>query len=351
MVMHLIISVLFAITVLLAFMEDRLKETHKLIILAMYAIVMVTMATVKDIEHTADAENYVLMFYNNDDPLVEIATEPTYIHLSRIVLACGGTIAVMFFIYAIIAIPTKLKTLSKLTPYVFTALTIYIPVYFELHDMVQIRVAAAAAFLLASLIPLAKKQYLQATLLMTGGIMFHYSAASFLPFLFIGNRKLNQSLRIALAVAVPACFVLYLMKKDMFSLIPASLTEGKLDFYQQSSERGAWGELTILYKNVYFLVKCAMLYLCLYFYDYIVKRQPLAPLLINLFASSILFLMLMSTIPVVASRISDLYGIVDCIVFTFCLYVIKPLPLAKAGIVAIGFYMLIYNMIAAEYFT
>lgn len=351
MLMYLIIAALLVVTIFFSFIEERIAESQKVVILSAYVIFMVFLATTKSVEHTADALNYFYMFNNNTDKLTEIATEPTFIYMSRIVSALGGTIGVIFFLYAIITIPFKIRTLYQMTPFIFTALVIYIPVYFELHDMVQIRAAAAATFLLASLLPLCKKQYMIASVLMICAILFHYSAVCYLPFLFIGNRKLNIIWRVTIACLIPLCFAMYLLKMDLFSLIPTSLTEGKLDFYQKSSEKGEWGEMAVLYKNIYFMSKCAILCLYLYFYDYIVQKHPLAPILINLFAASILFLLSMATIPVLASRISDMYGIVDCIVFTFSLYLVNPKFLVKIGISLIALYSLVYNILFADYFT
>ena len=52
----------------------------------------------------------------------------------------------------------------------------------------------------------------------------------------------------------------------------------------------------------------------------------------------------------IASRVSDMYGIIDCIVFTFALYLFSPRYLARIGILAIGTYMLIYHMMSDDYF-
>ena len=347
--MHLIIATIWVVTVFLAFVEDYLRVSDKMAILAGYLLVMILLPTTKSVEHTADALNYMQMFHNTYDPITEIATEPTYIYLSRLILACGGTIGVLFFLYAIITIPIKLSALYHLTPNLFTALVIYIPVYFELHDMVQIRAAAAAGLLLFSLIPLAEKRYLKATLLMVAALMFHYSSIVFFPFLLIGNRKLTLMGRYAIGLIIPIFFLLYLMKKDFISFIPSFFVEGKLDFYQKTSEKGDW-EMALLYKNVYFMVKCMLLYFCLYYYEEIVNKNRFAPILISLFIASILSPMLASSIPIIASRISDLYGIVDCIVFTFCLYFVSPPYFARIAVTTIGLYMLVYNMFVAEYF-
>lgn len=347
--MHLLISGLFAVTVVMAFLEDYLKEIHKIVILAVLATLMVLLATTKSIDHTADGTIYEHIFYNNDEILTQLTTEPTFLWLSRLVLALGGGLIWMFLIYALIAIPTKLKALYGMTPYIFTALIIYIPIYYELHDLIQIRAAAACAFLLLALNPLSNKRYWTATLLMIIAILFHYSSVVFIPFLFIGNRQLGYNSRLAVACVIPVCFVIYLMGKDLFSLIPSSFMGGKLDYYQKTSEKGEW-EMALLYKNVYFMLKVAMMYLCLYFYNHIVENNRLAPLLLNLFLASILSPMLFSTIPVIASRVSDMYGIIDCIVFTFALYLFSPKYLVRFGILVIGIYMLVYHMMSDDYF-
>lgn len=166
MLMHLTIAVFFTVNLVIAFFEDYLKEDHKKVILAVYALFMILLATTKSIDHTADALIYEHIFYNNDEMLVVLTTEPTFLILSRIVLAIGGSLWVMFFLYALITIPFKLKALNRLTPFIFTALMIYIPVYFELHDLIQIRAAAASMFLLTAFIPLAEKRYWPTVLLM-----------------------------------------------------------------------------------------------------------------------------------------------------------------------------------------
>lgn len=348
---HLLIILLFAITIGLAFTEERLKQSHKVIILIGYVLFMVFLATTKSIDHTADASAYEAYFYKNDNPLIEIMTEPTFIYLSRLVLSLGGTIVTMFFIYACISIPLKIVCISKMTPHVFTALLIYIPIYFELQDMIQIRAAAAATFGLASLIPLAKKQYVIATVSIILGILFHYSAVIFLPLLFIANKKLSKKWRISIAAILSSFIILFLLKKDLLSFVPSFLMYGKVDFYKEETEGGAWGGSFSPYYMLYVFIKCIVLYSVLYFYDLIISKNRYAPILINVFTASIFILFSLSTIPVLSGRLSELLGIVDCIVFTFLLYIIVPPYIAKLLVALTGIYMILYAILFAEYFT
>ena len=98
MQMHYIIAGLFAVTVVIAFLEDYLKEIHKIVILAVMAVFMILLATTKDINHVADGIIYEHIFYNNDEILTELTTEPTFIWLSRMVIALGGGLIWMFLI-------------------------------------------------------------------------------------------------------------------------------------------------------------------------------------------------------------------------------------------------------------
>ena len=348
--MHIIIAGIFFITLLLAFYEDYLKDTQKFVLLCLYAFVFIFLATTKDVDSTADAANYEDMFNHNDNPLQELYTEPSFTYLSRIVQFAGGEVGVLFFIYAIITIPGKIYALSKMTSFIFSAMLIYVPIYFEVHDMIQIRAAAAATFLFLSILLIVERRRAWAFLLMVIAILFHYSSIAFLPFILIGNMKLNSYFRIAIAFLVPIGFVMYFLKLDLISLIPMFLTEGKLDYYKEAADIGLF-ELTPPYLNPFFLAKCIILYLFLYYYDFIVESNKFAPILINVFAASILFLLSMSTISVLASRVSDLYGIVDCVIFSYCIYLVSPRYITRIAIAIVGLYMLVHNMFFTEYFT
>ncbi len=350
MQMHLIIASFFILTVIIAFIEERINTVYKIAILCAYVLFMVFLASTKDIETTADAVGYEEKFLTNDELLTELTTEPTFIYLSRLLIAIGGTISTLFFVYAVVTIPLKMKALFSLTPYVFTALVLYIPKYFELHDMIQIRAAAAVTFFFLAIKPICDKRYIVASLLVLCAILMHYSAACLIPFIFWGNRKLSYWGRIIAACLIPLSFALYFLKMDLFSLIPSFLVGGKLDFYKESTEKGEWQEISAPYLNLYFMGKCFVAYLCLYYYDFLIKIDKKAPLLINLFITSIVFLLSMSTIPVIGGRISDMFGIIDCLVFTYCLYIFSPKYIVRIALAIIGLFVIVYNMVNTEYF-
>ena len=350
--MNIFVDILFVIVLLLSLAEDYIDVRKKYCILVGLFLVMIIAATVKPVGIVADSESYEEMFYNNDDPLIETMTEPTYIYLSRFVLLFGGGVAVMFFVYALISVPLKLLLIDRMTPCLFTAMAIYVPVYYELHDLVQIRAAAAGAFIMMALYNYANKKYFSTAVAFVVACLFHYSSVSFLPVLLICKFVRGKSGRIAMACVVPLGFAFYFAHRDLFSLLPSALTAGKIDFYKDAAETGVggWDEMLAPYKNIFFLFKCTLFYVYLYYYDYLSeKNRYFAPVMLAE-AGSFFWLLTMSTIPVLASRVSDLYAIFDAVFFTFAIYLIEPKIVVKVTIICIGAYMLVYNMLNSGYF-
>lgn len=338
--MDFLILSLFAIVVVMSFLEDYMPSWQKLMTLIVLGIALICISAFKPMT-TTDASTYEYYFYNTDDPIVEIATEPTYIFLSRFVLSCGGGVVVVFFIYALLAISVKLTVLWNITPYIFTALIVYMGIYYPLHDVIQIRCGVAAAFLLWGMVLLAKRQYLLAVGLTFIATMFHYSSLAFVPILLVGNIPVGKYLRYLLGAIIPICLVLYVMHIGAISLIPNSIIEGKLDIYKEISEAGGWAEY-IPYKQLTFLAEFVLLYVFLFYYDTIEKHCIYAPILVKILVLEMFFLTMFTEIPVLGGRLHDLFGMFNTLAFTCSLYCIKPKYVARIGITvfSLGYYLI-----------
>ena len=344
--MDIIILSILAVIVVLAFLEDYLLPWQKVLALSVICMLLVCVSTFKPMT-TTDAGTYEYYFYCNDNEIVEVATEPTFIYLSRMILAYGGEITVLFFIYALIAIPLKLAAMWKMTPFVFTAMIVYVGINYPLHDVVQIRCGVASAFLLWSLYPLSKRKYLQVACLLTCAMLFHYSSLAVLPIYFIGNAKITRAWKILLAASVPVCIVLYLVHIGAF-LFDVSF-EGKMDVYQSMGETGGWDEY-IPYKQITFLAEILLFYLILFFYDTIEKQTPYAPIIVKTLALEMAYMTVLADIPVLGARLHELLGTFNVIAFTFLLYIIKPGYVARAGILVFVLAHYITQMISHHYF-
>lgn len=347
--MDVLILSIFAIVVALSFIEDYLSVWQKVLILITIGIAMICIATFKPMT-TADATNYEIFFYNNDDTFTEISTEPTYIYLSRFYLSLGFGITAIFFTYAMLAIPLKLTLLWKMTaPFTFTSMIVYIGIYYPLHDVVQIRCSVAVAFLLWAIIPLEKRQYLKAAALMAIATMFHYSSLAFLPILLFGNFKVGKFWKYFLGVAVPICLLLYLAGFSAFSLVPKSLVEGKLDIYKDLSDAGYWDKY-IPYKQMSFLAEFTLLYFFIYFYDTIEKHCKYAHILIKVLVLEMGYLIMFAEVEVLGNRLHELFGMFNVLAYTQCLYCIKPRYAVRIGLAVFSLTYYLAQMYNEVYF-
>lgn len=341
--MDIVILIILLIVAAFAFVEDILTQRQKLQVTICIGIVLILLSAFKDIESTTDALNYEMMFNNNGTILVELTTEPTYVYLCRVVEWLGGGVGIVFFIYALLTIPLKLMAIWRLTPFFFTALIIYVGIYYPLQDVVQIRAGAAAAFLLLSLLPYTERRYKNTFLLFVCAILFHYSSVAFLPVYLIGNYEVSKSWRYGIAIGIPVVLLLYVLGFNPYSLIPSESIGGKLELYQKVADKDtSISSLYIPYKQVIFLGKAVLLYLYIYMYDNIAANSKYASVVLKALALSMIYYVVLAPIPVIGSRTHDLLGIVDIVAFTYCLYCIKPAYLVKAGI--LGFALLIYVM-------
>ena len=348
--MDILILSIFAIVVVLSFLEDYMPAWHKVILLFSICIALICIATFKPMT-TADAGSYERYFYFNDSILIEAMTEPTYIYLSRLFLYFGFGVTAIFFTYALIAIPLKLTLLWKLTPFVFTAMIVYMGIYYPMQDVVQIRSGVAAAFLLWSMIPLQEGRYLQAIVLFLIATLFHYSSLAFLPILFVGNMEINKYWKWILGVSIPICILLYLAGIGAVNLIPGEAIRGKLELYKEVSETGVGvGEEYIPYKQITFVGEFALLYVFIFFYETIHRHCRYAPILIKLLALEMGFLILFADIEVLGKRLHDLFGMFDAISYACMLYIVRPRYVVRIGLTAFCLVHYLVHMFHDIYF-
>ena len=346
--MDILILSIFAIVVVLSFVEDYMPSWQKILILIGICICLICISGFKPLT-TTDARTYEYYYYFNYNPIIEMATEPTYIYLSRFFLSFGFGVSAIFIAYAILAIPMKLITLWKTTPYIFTAMIVYIGIYYPLHDVVQIRCGVAVAFLLWAMVPLAKKQYFSATLLTICAILFHYSSVAFIPILMVGNMKVGKYWKYLLGAAIPICLALYVVHISAVSFIPSSLVEGKLDLYRDMSETGNLDEY-VPYKQIPFFAEFILLYIFLFFYDTIAKHCIYAPILIKILVLELGCMIMFAQIPVLGARLHELFGMFNVIAYTCCMYCIKPQYVVRIGLTLFCFVFYLHQMFYHLYF-
>ena len=340
---------MFSIVVVLAFIEDFLPQNVKIACFVLFCMAMFVAIVTKEAGCDPDYHVYEALFYNNDDELVELATEPFFIHMSRAILAVGGGMGMLIFINALISLPIKMTVLYKMSPYLFLPLVIYLPVYYELHDLIQMRASMAAAFMMLSAYLRYKERYAWCIFFAIMACTSHYSAFISLPIIAIGNIRHTSISRCVMAGSLFVGYACYFAHFDVFSLIPSSMLGGKVDLYR-SKDSADFVEMN-LYTNAYFMMKFVLVLVMLYYYKYLADRVRYFSLLINTLFLSVMCMFLFSTVPVMAFRFSEFLGVFDAVTIPFLVYLVSPRWVGKICVIIIGTYMLMFNLLVSQYFT
>lgn len=258
--------------------------------------------------------------YNN-----VILLEPTFKALAYAVHLFGNShYLFLFVIYAILGISLKFIALKKCSIYLPGSLLIYLSNYFLLHDMTQIRVGVASAFLLLSIKPLYDKNLKHFALMALCATLFHYSAVIIFALWFLRD---NSSKLLWLILPLIA-FALFLLNVNLLLDVPIPILHDKILTYQNLKYTNSiHNEINVF--NAVYLLKLFLFYLIGLKYNYLSNIYCYFTLLFRIYALSLSLFLLLSDIPVLAYRLSELLGIVEILLLPLLIYLFKPVYLSK----------------------
>ena len=307
-----LLTIILLITCILAFIEERLPE-YKWYLYILLGGILITMAALKPIGIDNDSGTYEIYFLHWDDPVFSVLVEPSFLFISQLLNHITHNVHWIFLFYASIGLTLKLQAIKKLTPLVFLAMAVYVSNYFILHEFTQLRASIASGILLLSVKPIAEGRRKRATLYMLVAMVFHYSSAALFPLLLLNNKEMNLQQRVVWALVIPFGYVLWITG------------------------------ISIVFNLVY-LVKILIYYFILYFYDTISGNNKYLPLLLKMEGLSLFCFSGLSAIPILAFRISELYGIVEVVLFTCVFYTVNPKWLGKLTVIIIALALFAINV-------
>lgn len=347
----ILLLLITAITIaVFAVFEDYLKDNSKWAVYLTIGIALILTAALRPVGFDRDSENYEEFFFNNDDTFIMMSVEYSYILLSRFFLLFTDDVHAVFFVYALIGISTKLFAIQKLSPMVFLPMVIYIGNIFFVQDMTQIRAGAASGFVLLAVYYICEKRKGLACLFMLCALFFHYSSLALFPLLLLNNKEMSMKFRIALMALIPVCYLIYFAHINIFTALPIPYISEKIELYQELTERGIDDHDQINVFNLVFLTKIIIFAYLMYFYDTIIQYNKYITTLLQFEALSIFSFIAFATLPVMAFRLSDMFGIVDIILFPNIYYTIKQSTIAKITVSFIGLTLLCINLFYIELF-
>ena len=281
--------------------------------------ILCLMAACRPVGLDKDSQTYV--YY------VELGTErvePSFHWISSFVTATGAGVRGLFVIYALLSIPLMAYALTRNTSLWYLTLASWMSHYFMVQNLTQIRIAVSVAifFLLIPYLHAGRKW------LFVGGIclasLFHYSALVLLPLVFFKSATLSRRARIILCLIPVIGFVLAASSSALLAPIPIPGIQDKLELYAEMRDSGMMNMDEINLFNIVSLLKMAMYYFLLWKYDLIKRHFPQVSLFLKIYALSIISFAILAFLPVLAFRVSEIFGVVEIILFPYIIYAIRP---------------------------
>lgn len=329
--MIILLFAFFLLGVILIFIYDYLDLSTKKLVFILFGILLIFFAGFRDGSVVKDYENYVRYFNESNDLI-----EPSFTFISFLIKKVfNGNEILLFLVYGFLGVALKFRAILELSSFLFISVLIYISYFYILQELTQMRVGVASGFLLLCVKPIYERDWKRFLLFATLGFVFHYSALLIFLLWFLSKEKS----RILLLCVIPFCYLIYFLKLNLVAFLPIPGIQEKLEIYQKLQESGdeVWNSINVF--NLLFLSRIAIFYFLFWKYDLILSRNKYLPILMKIYAISLISFLVFANVPVIAFRINELFGIVEIILFPFILYAIKPDYLSKGITLIISIFL------------
>ncbi|WP_369769581.1 EpsG family protein [Flavobacterium sp. WC2416] len=334
--MIFILFSVFFLFVLISFFLPK-ERIYKSILFFVLGLVLILIAGFRSEVVDRDYANYVTYFHEQD----YLAVEPAFVVISKCINSYLGSNPIyLFVLFATIGVSFKSIAIRQLTELWFLSLVIYLSNFFILHEMTQIRAGVASAFLLLCVKPIYDRDLKRFLLFAILGFTFHYSAIVILPLWFLGIKARKK----ALLFSLPVAYIIYFSGINLITTIPISVIQNKIAMYQTLMELGNEESILINVFNLVFLAKIVVFYFLLSKYELILSYNKYTPILMKIYCISLMSYLVLAVMPPIATRINELFAIVDIILIPFIYYAFKPVWFSKSIVVFIGICFLLINL-------
>ena len=319
-----ILTFLLLLTAAFSFLVDE-RPMVRWVVFTLVVVVLTLMAGLRPIGIDKDSWQYYAYYLGKFDDMVEYS----FILISDIVRVAFGDVRGVFFIYALIAIPLKCYVFTKLSNEIFLLLGVYMSNFLILHDMTQIRVGAAMAFIFLGFYYLTQGRRWPCFFLILIATAFHVSAILMLAILIFRNVELRSWHRIVLALIPFLALTSVFFDVNVSTLIPIEFIQSKLEVYEDLKEKGLVEAEKINIFNAAIMLKIAVYYFLLWKYDVVKQYCPYLTLLLKIFALSYVCLGVFNFLAVLACRINELFGFVEILMVPLIIHAISPKYVAR----------------------
>ena len=341
---------LFVFTFLLV-LAGILKWVEDKWVLVITGFVFILIAALRARGIDKDYENYLFSFNSLGKPTDYfthyskwVSYEPiSYLLPSFVKLFFRNGIyqQIVFFIYSISSITILFTALKKVSPLPAVSVFHFFCYYFLVHEMTQIRVAVACALLIWGAWFYFNKQYKAFAAVCVLAPLFHY-AGMMMPFLLLFKRDTFSAKRcfiflglsLALVAIKPENIIAFFMGVNTPFLQKMNATIEVLSSQSDS----------ISIFNVTNLLNIVMAVWLIINHKKLIELSPYAYLFIKMQVLSIFLFGLFSSVPYVAFRISEFWGIVNIITATYIVYAFRSRIEGYLAVTLYSFFLLVVSL-------
>jgi len=333
----MLIYIIYFVVLSVLAIEYEVKPFKSIGLLMLVVLAIALLAGLRSQEVARDYQQYQFVFdtikdfIKDDSGSYFSVFEPGFVGivlLFRMIFLYNYGVAIMLF-FALTSVTAKIYSIYKISINPYLVILLYFAHYFILQEMTQIRIGFASAIFLGSLNFYIKKNYKVFVSMVLLATFFHYSALLYLLLFTFNIKNFNK---IFYAAFLAAAIVLGFLKLPLFGfvgdLFSAGGESGKLNTYAEVIQYNLIDEI-----NVFNIITLCSMGCCFYLIYFIPEvhflRDKYLTLILKLNIFSIFTLCLFSGVPLVAFRISELFGILS--IFNFS-YLTRYLPFSKYNV-------------------
>ncbi|MBY0243935.1 MAG: EpsG family protein [Sphingobacteriaceae bacterium] len=316
----------------------------------MIGIVLVCFAGFRGIGVDRDIKNYWNMF-DYSESLSDFPTQEVMAKLIPISLKFVGiySFGIAILVFAILSVSLKIYAIKKYSYAPLASVLYFFSWLFLLQDFTQIRAAVAVGILLFAVQDIYHRNLFRFILKVGLACLFHYSSLLIVPLYFVSKENLNKKIYLILL----GIFIgLGLQKSiNMFTLIPGlTAVSIKLNTYMLFQ---GMTEINVI--NINSLINVMLVIILVLNYEKIKQYSNYSVIFIKQSYFSCLSYFVLSAVPVLAFRVSELYAIANIITVSYLCVVFKKTSYFFSFIIVLSLLLLSLNLfkqnLVGSYFT
>ncbi len=333
------VFILFVVVSLLYLEEKEYTEPNKWTLLLL-SLSLLFISTNRSIE-MADAVNYIYNFESGS----ESRFEPSYQLLRDVVAGFTSNYKWLFAAICSIALIVKFWAIERISPYIYGAILVYLSYFFILHDMIQIRAGVATAFLLFAIKYIAERRLIPFLIFSAIAISFHYSTMVILPLWFVSRVQINRMVWLSL---LPLSYVVVLLGEAAFDniiyQIPINQVQHLFNMYQSQMSLGIGVHIDLF--NILTLTRVAISSVLIVGVDRVEEHFESFRVWLMIYTISLMLFILLSNLPVLAFRLSELLQVSEIVVIPSLVYCFSDRVVGKLVVITIALgYLLIITLL------